>query len=106
MPGKYIQSGNMVPVFMGQEYPAEVLRFQATILQSLDDPPARNPCIDQDRRLAGPDQGGIPLASAGQYIHFKISHRHGNTVLYKNVGAPFSYPAIILTIIAKTLKEM
>ena len=91
---------------MGQEYSAQILRFQSTFLQSLDDPPAGNPRIDQDRRLAGPDQGRIPLAAAGQYIHFKISHRHGYTVLYKNVGVPFSYPAIILIIIAKTLKEM
>ena|GEM_PF-4331823 len=96
VPGEHIQSGNMVPVLMGQEHAAQVFRLQSTAFQSLDDPPAGNPRIDQDGRLSRPDQGGIAFAAAGQYIYFKIRQTHSNTVPYKNVGAIVLTPLLYL----------
>ena len=51
----------MVLMLMSEKNPAEVTRRKVPLFESLDNPPAGNPGIDEDCRRANLDKGGIPL---------------------------------------------
>ena len=53
----------MVLMLMSEKNPAEVTRRKVPLFESLDNPPAGNPGIDEDCRRANLDKGPLlPLA--------------------------------------------
>ena len=61
----------MVLMLMSEKNPAEVTRRKVPLFESLDNPPAGNPGIDEDCRRANLDKGGIPPTSTGKNRNFE-----------------------------------